>query len=101
MGVTTTTRTPSVEWASRGACRQEDPDLFFPIASTGPALAQIAAAKTVCGRCEVRPDCLAYAIESGQDCGIWGGMTEEERRAERSRHRRSERQAIPGPPRRL
>lgn len=97
---TTTTRARSVEWASRGACRHSDPDLFFPIASTGPALAQIAKAKEVCARCEVRPDCLAYALETGQDCGIWGGMTEEERRARRQRDRRAQRRAIPEPRRR-
>ena len=100
MHVTTTTRTRSVEWASRGACRHEDPDLFFPIASTGPAIAQIARAKKVCAQCEVRIDCLAYALETGQDCGIWGGMTEEERRQRRLRARRARRQAIPEPRRR-
>lgn len=100
MDVTTTTRPRSVEWASRGACRHEDPDLFFPIACTGPARSQIAAAKEVCARCEVRPDCLAYALQTGQDCGIWGGLTEEERRARRVRDRRAARRAIPEPRRR-
>ena len=99
MRVTTTIRPRSVEWASRGACRHSDPDLFFPIASTGPALVQIAKAKEVCARCEVRADCLAYALETGQDCGIWGGMTEDERRARRLRDRRA-RRAIPEPRRR-
>ena len=80
-----------MEWAARGACRHEDPDLFFPIASTGPALAQIARAKEICGSCEVCADCLAYALETGQDCGIWGGTTEEERRAYRLARRREER----------
>jgi WhiB family transcriptional regulator, redox-sensing transcriptional regulator len=100
MYVTTTTTARSVEWASRGACRYEDPDLFFPIASTGPALVQIANAKEICAHCEVRPNCLAYALESGQDCGIWGGMTEEERRERRLRERRPQRRAIPAPRRR-
>jgi WhiB family transcriptional regulator, redox-sensing transcriptional regulator len=97
MHVTTTTRPRSVEWASHGACRHEDPDLFFPITSIGPARAQIAEAKEVCAHCEVRVDCLAYALETGQDCGIWGGMTEDERRARRLRDRRSGERAIPGP----
>jgi WhiB family transcriptional regulator, redox-sensing transcriptional regulator len=91
---TTTTRPRSVEWASRGACRHEDPDLFFPIASIGPALAQIARAKDICDRCEVREDCLAYALETGQDCGIWGGTTEEERREHRRERRRTPRRVI-------
>jgi WhiB family redox-sensing transcriptional regulator len=67
---------------SRGACRGEDPEIFFPIAGTGPALGQISAAKAICGRCSVRQPCLSYAVTSLQD-GIWGGMTAEERRVNR------------------
>src|SRR6266567_926143 len=78
----------SADWASRGACRDEDPDLFFPIASTGPALEEIARAKAVCARCQVRAECLSYALETGQDCGVWGGATEQERRAMRARRNR-------------
>ena len=100
MHVTTTTRPRSVDWASRGACRHEDPDLFFPITSSGPALSQIAQAKEVCEHCEVRLNCLDYALETGQDCGIWGGMTEEERRQRRLRERHGQRRALPGPRRR-
>jgi len=54
--------------------------LFFPIAATGPALAQVIAAKAVCFRCAVRAACLAYALATGQ-AGIWGGTTHEERDA--------------------
>jgi WhiB family redox-sensing transcriptional regulator len=67
-------------WMPRGACQGEDPELFFPIAATGPALAQIIAAKAVCFRCAVRAACLAYALATGQ-VGIWGGTTQEERHA--------------------
>ncbi|HUK70250.1 MAG TPA: WhiB family transcriptional regulator [Streptosporangiaceae bacterium] len=68
-------------WLALGACRDKDPDLFFPVGSTGPAIAQVAAAKAVCARCNVRAACLRFALEKGQDHGVWGGTTEEERRA--------------------
>jgi len=71
-------------WASLGACQDSDPDLFFPVASTGLALQQIAEAKAVCARCPVRVDCLSYALETGQDAGVWGGASAEERREIRS-----------------
>ena len=70
---------------SRGACRQADPELFFPIATVkGPAARQVEAAKAVCAACSVRAKCLAYALEGMPD-GIWGGTTLEERRAARRR----------------
>jgi WhiB family redox-sensing transcriptional regulator len=68
---------------SRGACRQADPELFFPIAAvTGPTARQVEAAKAVCGLCVVRMNCLSYALEAMPE-GIWGGTTLEERRAAR------------------
>jgi WhiB family redox-sensing transcriptional regulator len=69
-------------WMPRGACRGEDPELFFPRAATGPALAQVIAAKAVCFRCAERAVCMAYALATGQ-AGIWGGTTQEERHAMR------------------
>jgi WhiB family redox-sensing transcriptional regulator len=73
--------TVAVRLALRGACRDQDPELFFPIGSSGPAVLQAAQAKAVCAGCPVRIDCLNYAIESGQAAGVWGGASEEERRA--------------------
>jgi WhiB family redox-sensing transcriptional regulator len=74
----------SVGWMSRGACRQADPELFFPVAAvTGPGARQAEAAKAVCGPCVVRADCLSYALEVMPE-GIWGATTEEERRAARA-----------------
>jgi WhiB family transcriptional regulator, redox-sensing transcriptional regulator len=67
-------------WMSRGACQGEDPELFFPTASTGPFRDQISAAKAVCGGCSELRVCLSYAIRTTQD-GIWGGTTKDERRA--------------------
>jgi WhiB family redox-sensing transcriptional regulator len=76
-------------WRSRAACRGEDPELFFPIGTTGPAVAQIAKAKQVCAQCPVREACLDFALSSGQRYGIWGGLTEDERRTLRRRRRRA------------
>ena len=67
------------EWLDAGACRHEDPELFFPITSSGPSAQQIEAAKAVCQRCGVQDQCLHYALESHQSHGVWGGTSEEER----------------------
>jgi WhiB family transcriptional regulator, redox-sensing transcriptional regulator len=80
MSVPAATRAASASWASHGACLDSDPDLFFPIAPSGPALQQAAQAKAICAHCPVRLDCLSYALDTGQDAGVWGGTTEEERR---------------------
>ena len=67
------------EWLDAGACRSEDPELFFPITSSGPSAQQIAAAKAVCQGCGVQSQCLHYALDSHQSYGVWGGLSEEER----------------------
>ena len=69
------------DWRHLAACRSTEPDLFFPIGTTGPAVDQIEAAKRVCQRCPVTTPCLRWALDLGQVSGIWGGTTEEERRA--------------------
>jgi WhiB family redox-sensing transcriptional regulator len=72
-------------WRARAACRNLDPDLFFPVGTTGPALGQIEAAKAVCRGCTARTECLEFALATNQEAGIWGGMSEDERRALRGR----------------
>jgi WhiB family redox-sensing transcriptional regulator len=67
-------------WRQYSACRDTDPDLFFPVGTTGPAIEQIEAAKAVCMECESRQPCLEFALTTNQDSGIWGGTSEEERR---------------------
>ena len=68
------------EWRLESACRDTDPDLFFPVGTTGLALDQIRAAKTICRKCSVRSDCLEYALVTNQESGVWGGTSEDERR---------------------
>jgi WhiB family redox-sensing transcriptional regulator len=80
-----------MDWRDRAACLDEDPELFFPIGNTGPAILQIEEAKAVCRRCTVVDVCLKWAIESGQDAGVWGGMSEDERRALKRRNARARR----------
>ena len=67
------------EWWSDAACSTADPDLFFPISPSGPALRQVAQAKALCTRCHVQQACLVYALDAGPVQGIWGGTTEAER----------------------
>ena len=67
-------------WRTRAACRDSDPELFFPIGSTGMALEQIRAAKAVCDLCPTRTPCLEFAIATNQEAGVWGGLSEDERR---------------------
>jgi WhiB family redox-sensing transcriptional regulator len=74
------TETQMTEWRNDAACRSLDPELFFPIGQGPAARSQIAAAKAVCTRCSVARECLAWALETGQDAGVWGGLTEDERR---------------------
>ena len=71
-------------WVVFGACRNADPDLFFPTTrdDTKHAL-------TICETCPVQPECLDYAFDAGERFGIWGGLTEKSRRKERGRMRRT------------
>lgn len=82
---------PRDDWRDRAACRHEDPDLFFPIGTTGPAQAQTEQARAVCRRCPVREACLEWAMDTGQATGVWGGTSETERRSLKRRRSRSDR----------
>ena len=70
----------AAEWRDRAACRSTDPDLFFPVGTTGPAISQIEAAKAVCRACPSLDPCLEFALSTNQDSGVWGATSEEERR---------------------
>ena len=81
-------------WRGQARCLGSDPALFFPVGSTGDPLVQAEAAKQVCGGCDVRVRCLQFALETNQDTGVWGGTTEEERKAVRRTWLRSGRPAL-------
>jgi WhiB family redox-sensing transcriptional regulator len=78
-------------WRNQAACLDEEPELFFSVGSSSIAALQVGKAKAVCRRCEVAPACLRWAMETHQDAGVWGGMSEDERRALRRRNARARR----------
>jgi WhiB family transcriptional regulator, redox-sensing transcriptional regulator len=73
-------RANGLSWRLAAACRSADPELFFPLSGSGKALEQIAEAKVICAGCPVRRQCLEFALRT-RPHGIWGGLTEVERRS--------------------
>ncbi len=74
-----------VDWQAKARCAEVDPDIFFP--ERGGSSKR---AREVCARCEVRLQCLEYALNNKEQFGIWGGTSERERRRlrrERGRRR--------------
>jgi len=67
-------------WQTDSLCAQTDPEAFFP--EKGGSTRE---AKKICGSCEVRNSCLEYALENDERFGIWGGLSERERRKIRKR----------------
>jgi len=63
------------EWHERALCAQTDPEAFFP--EKGGSTRE---AKKICTGCEVRAECLSYALAHDERFGIWGGLSERERR---------------------
>jgi WhiB family redox-sensing transcriptional regulator len=78
------------DWWLGAACRETDPELFFPVGAHGPGAIEIARAKAVCGVCRVRRQCLRYALATQQAYGVWGGLTESERQLYARRAREPE-----------
>lgn len=64
------------DWAGQARCRGRDPEDFF-----GRNLVEAKDAIKTCERCDVRQECLDYAISEGIEIGVWGGLTERQRRA--------------------
>jgi WhiB family redox-sensing transcriptional regulator len=83
----------SERWRLDASCRSIEPSLFFPIGVTRQAHDQIGAAKQICATCPVTRPSLEFAIATNQDNGVWGGTSEEERRALRRKWLRSRRTA--------
>jgi WhiB family redox-sensing transcriptional regulator len=76
-------------WQRWAACRGTDGDDWFPVGNTHDAQAQIEECRAVCRRCPVMESCLQFALETGQEAGVWGGMSEDERRALKRRAARN------------
>lgn len=74
------------EWISRGRCAEVDPELWFPSQWDSDAKA-----KKICARCEVRVQCLKYAVEADEEHGVWGGTSRSERiRLRKQMHREAD-----------
>src|SRR6516162_8567665 len=73
--------TVRMNWQEVAACRDADPDLFFPVGTAGPALRQIDEAKRICRACPAQARCLAWALDHRVASCVWSGTTQDERRA--------------------
>ncbi|MFH9823062.1 WhiB family transcriptional regulator [Streptomyces bobili] len=79
----------SSDWRDLAACRDEDPELFFPKGSEGPWILTIEQAKAVCQSCPVADACRAFALNTRPSHGIFGGLTQQERaNAQRAANRK-------------
>jgi WhiB family redox-sensing transcriptional regulator len=78
-------------WQSKANCMGVDPDLFFP--ERGASTKE---AKEVCKGCVVQQECLEFALSNSEKFGIWGGMSERERRRVRRARALAARQATAG-----
>ena len=72
---TCSTRADEQDWQERALCAQTDPEAFFP--EKGGSTRE---AKRICLSCDVRSECLEYALQHDERFGIWGGLSERERR---------------------
>jgi len=70
----------SEDWVERGSCRSHDPEIFFPVSTTGIGRIDTEQAVAICRGCPVRQECLQWALRAGEAHGIWGGTTPEQRR---------------------
>jgi WhiB family redox-sensing transcriptional regulator len=77
-------------WRDDAACLTQDPELFFPIGNTGPAVQWAEDAKAVCDLCPVEAKCLVWSLLKGYNDGVWGGLDENERRIQRRRLKRAQ-----------
>jgi WhiB family transcriptional regulator, redox-sensing transcriptional regulator len=90
----------SGDWRTSAACRNQDPELFFPIGTTDRALTQLRKAKAVCQTCPVRAPCLDWVLRNeplGQEAGVCAGLGEGERRSLKRRAARAPQPSLAGP----
>jgi WhiB family redox-sensing transcriptional regulator len=80
-------------WRGQAACSNLDPSIFFPVGHADTAGEEVAGAKRICDACPVKQECLAFAIGTNQEYGVWGGTTEEERRIVRRSWRKAKAEA--------
>jgi len=73
------------DWRVEAACQDADPELFFPDGDIRSARAKVKMARLICRGCPVTATCLSWSLASGEEAGIWGGLTEDERRRLRRR----------------
>jgi len=78
-----------VDWQAKAACSEVDPEIFFPERGGSSK-----AARAVCSRCDVRMNCLEYALNNKEQFGIWGGTSERERRRLRKERARRKLRAV-------
>lgn len=71
------------EWYERALCREVDGEIFYPEKG-----GTVEPAKAVCRNCDVRRECLEYALSRNEEFGVWGGLSERERRALKQRKTR-------------
>lgn len=76
---------PVLEWRDLAACKDTDPESYFPVGTSGAALDLIDRARSTCQICPVVEECLMYALETNQEAGVWGGYAEDDRRRLRKR----------------
>lgn len=94
--MTTTTRLATTvaapldaDWRTYAVCATTDGEAFFPVGDNEAARDQTERAKAICRRCPSRSACLSYALDTRQDVGVWGGLSERERRLVHGRSRRA------------
>lgn len=68
------------DWREQSKCRDYDPEMWFPVSSGPERQVQVAMAAAICRRCPVQWDCGNWALDTGEQFGIWGGMDEAQRR---------------------
>lgn len=78
------------DWRTRAACRDMDPEDWFPVSEleSGPALVHAENVKTICHQCPAIDSCLSWALDTQQLFGIWGGLTAKERASLKRREAR-------------